>query len=78
MKTKRILATGVFVLTLVGCSDFPTSPQMDDPFSVVGSGSNQNGSGANQNGSGGNQNGSGGNQNGSGGNQNGSGGNENG
>ena len=56
MKAKHILAIGLLVFALAGCSDFITAPGMEDPLGVVNSGGSENDSGGSENDSGGSEN----------------------
>lgn len=58
MKAKYILAIGLFLLGIVGCSDF-VNPLSSDPMEEVGSGTNESSSGTNESSSGTNESSSG-------------------
>ncbi|MFQ6676161.1 MAG: hypothetical protein ACE5LH_07425 [Fidelibacterota bacterium] len=62
MKAKIILAMGLLLFGLVGCSDF-ANPLSSDPTQEIQSGTNENSSGTNENSSGTNENSSGTNEN---------------
>ena len=56
MKVKVVVATFLFLLGTMACSDLPNPLSSEGP-QLISSGTNENGSGTNENGSGTNENG---------------------